>query len=77
MSGNCPFCPKDSKYESWGFSPEGWENAKRNHEENHTCKCCGQSLPKDKLNNPSGSCQKEKMKEKVKCDRKMGDESDR
>lgn len=35
MSKNCPFCPPDSQYEAWGYSPEGWSAAKSNHDSGH------------------------------------------
>lgn len=36
MSKNCPFCPPEGQYEAWGFSPEGWQSARENHDKGHT-----------------------------------------
>jgi hypothetical protein len=47
MSSNCPYCPPDSQHEAWGFSPEGWAEAKRIHDENHICKECGKNKRKE------------------------------
>ena len=48
MSKDCPYCPPDSQYEAWGYSPEGWQQARENHEKNHCDKCpkCGQVIEK-------------------------------
>jgi uncharacterized OB-fold protein len=36
VRGNCPFCDAEHGYNSgWGFSPEGWAEAEKNHNENH------------------------------------------
>lgn len=34
---NCPYCQAElyGSSTAWGFSPEGWESAKRKHEEKH------------------------------------------
>ena len=46
MSKNCPFCPPELDLESWGMGPEGWELARKRHDDEHTCKCleCGQPI---------------------------------
>lgn len=30
--GNCPFYPNPKHHQGWGFSPEGWVNAREKHE---------------------------------------------
>lgn len=51
MSQNCPYCPPDSVDEAWGFSPQGWQNAKEIHDREHCvkCECCGALKVKDIL----------------------------
>jgi len=40
---NCPFCmaEKQISVTGWGFSPTGWEEVRKRHEEEHTCPTCG------------------------------------
>lgn len=42
MSSNCPYCPKDSEYEAWGYGPQGWQEALERHNRDHVCRDCKQ-----------------------------------
>ena len=49
MSSHCPFCLPNPQYEAWGFSPEGWREAEKNHKKYHICKYCKQQLLNEDL----------------------------